>query len=81
MNNDQYREALIILAEECSEVVQECSKLLRFHGTTDNLTKEIGDMLVLIDYLHENGMIDLQLIEKSMENKKEKLQSWSTLYE
>jgi NTP pyrophosphatase (non-canonical NTP hydrolase) len=84
MNNDQYKEALLILAEECAEVVQECTKLLRFGLNGDdvqNLNKEIGDVLALVEYLNNQGLIDLFLLEESIENKKEKLKVWSSLYE
>jgi len=78
------KEALIILAEECAEVVQECTKLLRFGLNVDdvqNLNKEIGDVLALVEYLNNQGLIDLFLLEESVENKKEKLKTWSSLYE
>lgn len=78
------KEALIILAEECAEVVQECTKLLRFGlnaGDVQNLNKEIGDVLALVEYLNNQGLIDLFLLEESIENKKEKLKTWSSLYE
>jgi NTP pyrophosphatase (non-canonical NTP hydrolase) len=78
------KEALIILAEECAEVVQECTKLLRFGLNVDdvqNLNKEIGDVLALVEYLNNQGLIDLFLLEESIENKKEKLKTWSSLYE
>ena len=78
------KEALIILAEECAEVVQECTKLLRFGLNVDdvqNLNKEIGDVLALVEYLNNQGLIDLFLLEESIENKKEKLKVWSSLYE
>lgn len=84
MNNNQYREALIILAEECAEVVQECSKLIRFGSDVEGverLNKEIGDVLALVEYLNSNGLIDLFLLEESIENKKEKLKVSSSLYE
>ena len=84
MNNNQYREALIILAEECAEVVQECSKLIRFGSGVEGvelLNKEIGDVLALVEYLNSNGLIDLFLLEESIENKKEKLKVLSSLYE
>ncbi len=84
------QEALIILQEECAEVIQAASKIYRFgldnshkSGSTQraNLEMEIGDMLALVDILVEQGVIDLNNINTANANKKEKLKIWSKLYE
>jgi NTP pyrophosphatase (non-canonical NTP hydrolase) len=87
--NEKNREALIILQEECAEVIQAVSKCYRFgldnshkSGVTQraNLELEIGDMLALVDILVEQGVINLSNLDVAKLNKIEKLKVWSTLY-
>jgi len=87
---DKTQEALIILQEECAEVIQAASKIYRFgldnehkSGSTQraNLEMEIGDMMALVDILVEQGIVDLNNINIANTNKKEKLKKWSRLYE
>jgi NTP pyrophosphatase (non-canonical NTP hydrolase) len=87
---DKTQEALIILQEECAEVIQAASKIYRFgldnahkSGTTQraNLEMEIGDMLALVDILIEQGVVDLNNLTTAKLNKIEKLKIWSKLYE
>lgn len=87
--NEKNREALIILQEECAEVIQAVSKCYRFgldnahkSGATQraNLEMEVGDMLALVDILVEQGLINLDNLNTAKTNKVEKLKVWSTLY-
>ena len=86
---DKNREALIILQEECGEVVQEVSKCFRFgidnlnkdgvlHSTTLNM--EVGDMLALVDILVEKGILNLDNLYEAKYNKIEKLKVWSDIF-
>ena len=81
---------MVILQEECAEVIQAVSKCYRFgldnphkSGATQraNLEMEIGDMLVLVDILISQGVIDLNNLNIAKANKIEKLKIWSKLYE
>jgi NTP pyrophosphatase (non-canonical NTP hydrolase) len=90
MITNKTQEALIILQEECAEVIQAASKIYRFgidnehkSGNTQraNLEMEIGDVMALIDILVEQGVVDLNNIKVANANKKEKLKKWSSLYE
>jgi NTP pyrophosphatase (non-canonical NTP hydrolase) len=86
-------EALIITAEECAEVIQQISKIIRFgidlpyvtagDGTTNRqqLEKEIGDLNCMVDILIEQGIIDSQAVTRAEIAKREKLRKWSTLFE
>ena len=86
----QIQEALDILQEECAEAIVEVSKCRRFgmdsihyksgvkHGTA--LEMELGDVLAMIDILVDQGVIDRDGLEVATENKKLKLQQWSTIY-
>ena len=86
MSLTKEQEILIILAEECAEVAQECMKGLRFPeasgpGKTkrrDALTKEIGDLLALIEFAKEINLTYRYGIERAMEKKYEKLKKYST---
>ena len=74
------QEILIILAEECAEVAQECSKGLRFPGDgmrVSALTKEIGDLMAMIDYAIEAELIDSSMVLGYKDMKKEKLKEFS----
>lgn len=78
-------EALTILQEECAEVIQVCSKLLRFgdspeYNNIQRLEQEIGDVLTLIIYLSDTGVIDADNLEKTIHIKTERLKKWSNLY-
>ena len=80
-------EVLIITQEECAEVSQAISKILRFgiSGSWENRTnkerleQEIGDLLCLVDILYEKGIISQSMVEASSEYKREKLQKWSNI--
>lgn len=87
--DNKTQEALIILQEECAEVIQSISKCYRFgfdsthkNGITQrsNLEEEIGDMLSLVDYLISHGVINRDNLEIAKANKVEKLKVWSKLY-
>ena len=79
--NTKTNEALVILQEECAEVIQEVSKCFRFgidnlnkdgvlHSTTLNM--EVGDMLALVDILINQGVLDRDVLEFAKESKIEK---------
>ena len=74
------QEILIILAEECAEVAQECSKGLRWPDDpkrVERLTKEIGDLMAMIDYAIEANLIDSSMVLGYKDMKKEKLNEFS----
>ena len=71
-------EALVILMEECGELIQACSKMIRSGYKTKyerNLQDAVGDVLTL------NGIVTDKQIEDRMNVKKSKLIKWSMLYE
>lgn len=77
---------LEILAEECAEVVQIKSKIVRFGlhdihpaGGMDNrsrLEQELGDVLVMIDILTSNGILTATGLEAAKVRKLAKLEHW-----
>lgn len=87
----QQQEALTILIEECGEVIQACTKIIRFGPNnfhpdvpdelnSDLLTKELGHVAAMMHVLERAG---LNVSQKKMEaaacNKLENLKKWSTL--
>ena len=76
-------EAFVILMEECGELIQACSKMIRSGGDTKyvrELQDEIGDVLTLIEVLKSNGLVTDRQIEDRMKVKRDKLLKWSRLY-
>ena len=67
---------LVILMEECGELVQRCSKVLR-HGTGEtqmrDMIEEAGDVKVLIDILIAEDFLDEDAIKDRAEYKMGKL--------
>ena len=88
--NKKTSEALVILQEECAEVIQEVSKCFRFGINDLNkdgikhsvvLEKEVADMLCMVDILVEQGILDLARLSAGKIEKQTKLKKWSKLYE
>ena len=88
--NTKTNEALVILQEECAEVIQEVSKCFRFgindlnkdgirHSTV--LEKEVADMLCMVDILVDQGVLDTARLAEGKREKQIKLKKWSKLYE
>ena len=73
------QEALIILMEECGEVIQEASKILRFGNDTGNLTKELGDLQCMINQTATHLEIDSVQIGIHANEKRDKLKKYSNL--
>ena len=81
--NDKQKEALVILQEECAEVIQVASKIFRFgldecwpEKTPTNREKleiELGDLIAMIKILEEQGIISGQKLIDAHERKIEKL--------
>jgi NTP pyrophosphatase (non-canonical NTP hydrolase) len=85
--NESTKEALLILQEECAEVVQATSKCFRFglngmylkESNRGRLEQEIGDVLAMIDILANQGEISLERLLEAKQRKFKKLSQWSTL--
>lgn len=88
--NDNTREILLILQEECAEVIQAISKCFRFgpdqmkpgkeRTNINMLQEELGDLLAMIDLLaKENvGVTHLGMMF-CKDAKFQKLKQWSNL--
>jgi len=91
MMNERVKETMVILQEECAEVIQAVSKILRFgldstYPTEDSattkecLTMEVGQLLCMVNLLIDQGIIDEDAMIAAMEHKTEKLKTWSTIF-
>ena len=87
MNKDKRKEALVLTMEECGELVQACSKVIRTMDNkepdekwTKNLQQEIGDVACMIEILLMAGYVTRDQIEERKKVKKRKLSKWSTIF-
>ena len=80
---NKLQELLTITMEECGELIQACSKAIRCDDYHDNkkLLEEVGDVMCMLELLHEYDLISWDDVDKRVKVKKEKLKKWSSLYE
>tara|TARA_B100001094_G_C18117763_1_gene765014 strand:- start:241 stop:522 length:282 start_codon:yes stop_codon:yes gene_type:complete len=74
-------ELLIILMEECAEVQQACSKILRYGdsiSSINSLTKELGDLQCMIN-LTQEYLVNPTKVHESVCEKRRKLKKWSNI--
>ena len=82
---DARQELLIITMEECGELIQACSKLLRrneLYGNSteiNNLKCEIGDVMCMLELMAEYDVISYDEVTDRMRDKRHKLSKWSEL--
>ena len=79
---DKLQELMVITIEECGELIQACSKAIRCdtYYNNDKLTEEVGDVMCMIDLLHEYDLISWTDVDKRVFEKKKKLAKWSNLF-
>ena len=78
---DKLQELMTITMEECGELIQQCSKAIRcshYYGN-ERLVEEVGDVMCMIELLHEYDLISYTDIDKRIKEKKKKLLKWSKL--
>ncbi len=91
MMENKTRETLIILQEECAEVIQATSKIFRFgfdscYPTEDSattkecLTMELGQLMCMVGLLIEQKVVDETELMEYAELKKKKLEKWSSIF-
>ena len=84
---DKITQLMIITMEECGELTQVCSKLLRKRHTDKEisdetigkLTSEVADVMTMIELMTEHGLLKHDDIVDGIETKREKLRRWSDL--
>lgn len=80
---------MVITMEECGELTQTCSKVIRkFENFEDidavrraNLLEEAGDVATMIELMIELGVFTEAEIRNRIHTKREKLKKWSKLFE
>lgn len=83
MLNDKIQERdelMVILMEECSEVAIEAAKMIRFgYDNNQKLESEVGDLMCMLNLLHEWDLISWNNVDACADAKREKLKKWSNL--
>ena len=82
--NNKDTEALVITMEECGELVQACSKVIRSAGKKkylENLQDEAGDVFCLLQVLVNRGLISEAELHNRKMQKIGKLKKWSKLFD
>ena len=78
---DRLTELMVITMEECGELTQACSKVLRIRenqeitrmpskNSLQSLTKEVPDVLCMIELLDTEGLIKSEDLPKGIEDKR-----------
>ena len=78
---------MIITAEECGELTQRCSKIVRKYSTADQiqedqrvkLLEEAGDVLCMIDLMVEFGWVTQEQLDNRIPIKRNKLKIYSDI--
>jgi NTP pyrophosphatase (non-canonical NTP hydrolase) len=83
-------EVLLIIQEECAEVVQAVSKVIRFgwenhhpertKTNREELEEELGDLLAMYDILLQTREIDPANVSQARANKYNKLKQYSKVF-
>ena len=74
-------ECLVILIEECGELIQEASKMIRKNDYSSiDFIKEVGDVITMLNLAIEFGMYDETQTAMLISDKRAKLQKWSNLF-
>ena len=76
------QQLLSITMEECGELTRVCSKILRFGfepDKKDDLVKEAGDVLAMIQLMVEYGWITQEQLDNRIPIKRNKLKIYSDI--
>ena len=80
---------MCITMEECGELTQRCSKIMRKFSTIEDATEqhrkllleEAGDVLCMIELMVEHGLLTNEELGVRVNVKRNKLKTWSNLIE
>ena len=84
---NQLQQLMCITMEECGELTQRCSKIIRKFDAIDNITddqrgkvlEEAGDVLCMIELMVEHGLLTNDELRARINVKRDKLKIWSDL--
>lgn len=86
---NKLQQLMCITMEECGELTQRCSKIIRKYEEINQieeeqrvkLVEELGDVQCMIELMIKNKVITWDEVQARVKYKKEKLKKWSTLVE
>tara|TARA_B100001057_G_scaffold39408_2_gene35487 strand:- start:7116 stop:7403 length:288 start_codon:yes stop_codon:yes gene_type:complete len=89
MSLNNLQELMTITMEECGELTQQCSKIMRKYESLDliseeervKLVEEAGDLFCMIRLMVDNRVVSWTELSERANVKKEKLKTWSNLIE
>ena len=83
MAMDARMQLMVIMMEECGELIQACSKALRKDEFYDNqnLMEEIGDVYTMMEIMHDFDLFSWNDVDERVKVKRKKLSKWSNLIE
>jgi len=81
MAMDARTQLMVIMMEECGELIQACSKALRtdYFYNNQNLIEEVGDVYAMMEIMQDFDMISWDDIDERVKEKRIKLSEWSDL--
>ena len=85
--NNKFTELMIITMEECGELTQACSKVLRTmtkegdirEDALKKLIQEAADVMCMIELMEDHGLMKHHEILEGIDTKRQKLKKWSSL--
>jgi len=83
MTMDARTQLMVIMMEECGELIQACSKALRKNDFDDNqnLMEEVGDVFTMMEIMHDFDLFSWNDVDERVKVKRKKLSKWSNLIE
>ena len=87
MSLNNLQELMTITMEECGELTQQCSKIMRKYESLDliseeervKLVDEAGDLFCMLRLMIENRIVTWKELSERADVKREKLKTWSNL--
>lgn len=75
----EQEELLVNLIEECAEVQQAATKIIRFGNHFGDLERELGDLECIVQMICERRMMDANKIMNQVPYKRAKIKEWSNI--
>ena len=87
MSLNNLQELMTITMDECGELTQQCSKIMRKYESLDliseeervKLVEEAGDLFCMLRLLIDNRIVTWKELSERADVKREKLKTWSNL--
>jgi hypothetical protein len=84
---NKLQELMVLTMEECGELTQRCSKIIRKFETLEEVTEEqrvllleeVGDVQCLINLMIDCKLLTKAEIDARIDTKRDKLKTWSNL--